>query len=86
MTDNLPFEDTLLTAEQAAEMLGLTRAALYQAVAAGRLPNPCYPASRAPRWWKARLIEAVNATEMRPRDAKAARRKAKLARLFTATT
>jgi predicted DNA-binding transcriptional regulator AlpA len=85
MTENPPFEDALLTAEQAAKMLGLTRAALYQQVAAGRLPAPCYVAPRAPRWWKARLIEAVNATEMRPRDAKAARRKAKLDRLFTTT-
>jgi predicted DNA-binding transcriptional regulator AlpA len=85
MTEDNPSNDFLLTANEAAKMLGLTRAGFYQAIAAGRLPNPVYPAARAPRWWRARLIAAVNATESTPSEARAARRQAKLARLAAAS-
>ena len=83
MTETSPFDDALLTANEAAKLLGLTRAGFYQQVAAGRLPHPVYPASRSPRWWRSRLIAALDATELSPSDARKARRKAKLDRLFT---
>lgn len=69
----------LLTAEQAADMLGLSLAAVWRAVAAGRLPAPFYPVPRAPRWDRAELRAALEATRALPREAMAARRAAKLA-------
>jgi predicted DNA-binding transcriptional regulator AlpA len=70
----------LLTAERAAEAVGLSLAALWRAVASGRLPAPLYPAARAPRWYAHELREALEATRQLPREAMAARRAAKLAR------
>jgi predicted DNA-binding transcriptional regulator AlpA len=69
----------LLTAEQAAEALGLSTAALWRGVAADRLPCPVYPAPRAPRWYRGELHAALEATRQKPREAMAARRSAKLA-------
>lgn len=69
----------LLTAERAAEAVGLSLAALWRAVAAGRLPAPVYPAARAPRWYRHELHDALEATRQMPREAMAARRTAKLA-------
>jgi predicted DNA-binding transcriptional regulator AlpA len=69
----------LLTADQAADMLGLSLAAVWRAVAAGRLPAPFYPVPRAPRWDRAELRAALEATRALPREAMAARRAAKLA-------
>jgi predicted DNA-binding transcriptional regulator AlpA len=69
----------LLTAERAAEAVGLSLAALWRAVAAGRLPAPVYPAPRAPRWYRHELHAALEATRAKPREAMAARRSAKLA-------
>lgn len=69
----------LLTAERAAEAVGLSLAALWRAVAAGRLPAPVYPAPRAPRWYRHELHAALEATRATPREAMAARRLAKLA-------
>jgi len=69
----------LLTADRAAEAVGLSLAALWRAVAAGRLPTPVYPAPRAPRWYRHELHAALAATRAMPRDAMAARRLAKLA-------
>ena len=40
----------LLTVKQTAARLGLSRTAIYEGVAAGRLPRPVYPTPRAPRW------------------------------------
>jgi len=69
----------LLTAEQSADVLGLSLAALWRAVAADRLPLPVYPASRAPRWYRHELHAALEVTRAKPREAMAARRTAKLA-------
>jgi predicted DNA-binding transcriptional regulator AlpA len=72
-------EDVLLTAKQSAELLNVHVVTLWQQVAAGRLPVPVYVAPKAPRWWRSRLIEAVNATGMLPSAAKAERRARRLA-------
>jgi predicted DNA-binding transcriptional regulator AlpA len=69
----------LLTAERAAEAVGLSLAALWRAVAAGRLPAPVYPASRAPRWYRHELHAALAETRAKPREAMAERRAAKIA-------
>ena len=69
----------LLTAERAAEAVGLSLAALWRAVAVGRLPAPVYPAPRAPRWYRHELHTALEATRAMPREAMAARRAVKLA-------
>jgi len=69
----------LLTAERAAEAVGLSLAALWRAVAADRLPAPVYPAPRAPRWYRHELHAALEQTRAKPREAMAARRAAKLA-------
>lgn len=75
----LPPASELLTAEQAAEALGLSLAALWRGVAGDRLPMPVYPAPRAPRWYRHELHAALEATRAKPREAMAARRSAKLA-------
>ena len=74
-------QDRLLTANKSAALLGIHRASFYRGVAAGWLPVPVYPSPRAPRWWKSRLLEAVNNTAATPAKAKTARRKAKLAKI-----
>ena len=74
-----PHTSDLLTAERAAEAVGLSLAALWRAVAANRLPAPVYPAPRAPRWYRHELHAALEATRARPREAMEARRSAKLA-------
>ena len=56
----------------AAARIGISLPALYQQVAAGRLPAPCYPAPRAPRWSSDELDAAVEKTRMLPSEAKAA--------------
>lgn len=43
-------EITLLNVRQVGERVGLSRPAIYRAMAAGNFPKPCYPAPRAPRW------------------------------------
>jgi predicted DNA-binding transcriptional regulator AlpA len=74
-----PETSELLTAERAAEAVGLSLAALWRAVASGRLPRPLYPAARAPRWYRHELHAALEATRQLPREAMTARRAAKLA-------
>jgi excisionase family DNA binding protein len=67
------FTEPLLTAEQAAEALGLSRPGFWKAVDQGRLPAPFYPASRAPRWQRSELLAALEKTRALPRHAKMAR-------------
>lgn len=74
-----PNASELLTAERAAETVGLSLAAFWRAVAAGRLPAPVYPAAKAPRWYRHELHAALETTRALPREAMAARRSAKLA-------
>jgi hypothetical protein len=73
--------DWLLTAREAADFLNLSIAAFWRNVCSRRLPLPVYPAPRAPRWWRSQLREAVNRTQSLPAEAKAERRKTKLARI-----
>jgi predicted DNA-binding transcriptional regulator AlpA len=69
--------DTLLTAPEAAEAVGLSLAAFWRAVSSGRLPAPLYPAPKAPRWRSSELVAALEATRALPREAMARRRAAK---------
>jgi predicted DNA-binding transcriptional regulator AlpA len=72
--------DPLLTAEAAAREVGLSIPSLWRCVAAGRLPAPFYPASRAPRWRRSELRAALEATRASPRAQMEARRAARTAR------
>jgi hypothetical protein len=74
-------DDVLLTAKAAAAFVNLSLAAFWRNVCNRRLPPPVYPAPRAPRWRKRELHAACEARRMLPREAKEARRKAKLAHL-----
>jgi|GEM_PF-1914185 len=71
--------DPPLDARRAAVVAGLSLPAFWRGVAAGRLPKPVYPASRAPRWYASEIRAALEATRAIPREAMAARRMAKLA-------
>ncbi len=79
LTAPQPPATELLTAEQTAEFLHCSIAAVWRAVASGRLPAPFYPVPRAPRWDRTELRAALEATRALPREAMAARREAKLA-------
>ena len=70
--------DALLTARQAAAEAGVSVPSWWRGVAAGRLPNPVYPAERAPRWRRSEIHAALEATRMSPREAKRRRREARL--------
>ena len=69
-------EDPLLTAERAAEEVGLSGAGFWKAVSAGRFPAPLYPLPRAPRWRRSELRAAIEATRCMPSMQKATRRMA----------
>jgi predicted DNA-binding transcriptional regulator AlpA len=75
MSDQLP---RLLNAKESANTVSLSLPAFWRGVASGRLPNPVYPQPRAPRWFDNELHQAVLATRMKPSEAKAARRTAKI--------
>ena len=69
----------LLSAKDAAREAGLSVPAFWKAVSSGRLPRPVYPAPKAPRWYRAELHAAIEATRALPCEAKAARRAVRLA-------
>ena len=69
--------DPLLTAEQAAAEITLSLPGFWKAVQAGRMPQPYYPASRAPRWRLSELRAAVEQTRALPCVQKMARRAAR---------
>ncbi len=71
--------DAPIDAQSAARAVGLSIAAFWRGVAAGRLPRPVYPAPRAPRWYLSELHAALEATRATPREAMTARRAEKLA-------
>jgi predicted DNA-binding transcriptional regulator AlpA len=77
--------NALLTARDAARYVRLSVPAFWKNVASGWLPPPVYVAPKAPRWTRAELDAAIAAKRSMPKDAQAARRKAKLARLRAAT-
>jgi predicted DNA-binding transcriptional regulator AlpA len=70
--------DDALDAQQAAAFLGIAIVTLWRQVDRGDLPRPFYAAPRAPRWTKGELRLAREARRMLPRDAKAARRAARI--------
>jgi predicted DNA-binding transcriptional regulator AlpA len=69
--------DPFLPAPDAAEAVGISLAAFWRGVAAGRFPAPVYPAARAPRWRRSELLAALEATRAIPREQMARRRAAK---------
>jgi len=73
------FEDTFLTAAEAAAMLRVSRPSFWSAVARGDLPRPFYVRPRAPRWSRRELLDAVSARRALPREAVARRRAARAA-------
>jgi predicted DNA-binding transcriptional regulator AlpA len=75
--------DPLLTAEEAASEVHLSLAAFWRNVQAGRLPQPFYPATRAPRWRRSELHTALDRTRALPAEQKASRRIAKQQRSMT---
>jgi hypothetical protein len=78
--------DDALDARLAAEFLGIAIVTLWRQVERGDLPLPFYPAARAPRWRKGELRNACEARRMLPREAKAARRAARLAAVAASPT
>jgi predicted DNA-binding transcriptional regulator AlpA len=74
-----PADDELLTAKEAANFVKLSIAAFWRNVCNRRLPEPVYPAPRAPRWWRSQLRLALEATRALPSDAKVARRQKRIA-------
>jgi predicted DNA-binding transcriptional regulator AlpA len=78
MHDEITTDLPLLAKEAAAEV-GLSLAAFWRAVGAGRLPQPVYPLPRAPRWFRSELRAALQMHRMLPADAKAARRSSRMA-------
>lgn len=79
-----PADDSTLCLKETAEFLKTTRATVYKQVNEGRLPAPVYVAPRAPRWFRSELIAALEATRALPREARAARRAARIASSATA--
>ena len=72
-------DDRALTARQGAALLGIHVVTFWQQVEDRWLPPPFYPAPRAPRWWRSRLLQAAREKEQLPAEAEAARRARKLA-------
>lgn len=79
-------DDRLLTVNEAAELVGLSVAGFWRSVASGRFPDPVYPASASPRWFKAELLKALLETRAKPSAAMAARRKSADGRRIRAET
>jgi predicted DNA-binding transcriptional regulator AlpA len=78
MQDEVATDLPLLAKEAAAEV-GLSLAAFWRAVGAGRLPQPVYPLPRARRWFRSELRAALLTHRMLPADAKAVRRATRIA-------
>jgi predicted DNA-binding transcriptional regulator AlpA len=72
--------DLPLIAKEAATEVGLSLAAFWRAVGAGRLPAPVYPLPRAPRWYRSELRAALQQHRMLPSAAKEQRRTRRLVR------
>jgi predicted DNA-binding transcriptional regulator AlpA len=75
-----PGDDDPLTAQEAAAFVGLSLPAFWKQVAATWLPEPYYPAPRAPRWRRGTLRDACDARQQMPRLQKEQRRQARLIR------
>src|SRR6516164_8604010 len=85
-SETAPEIQPLMTAQQVADYLNVTLAAVYLAINAGRLPRPCYPLSRAPRWRRVEIDAALERTRALPAEARAGRRQARLNRESSETS
>jgi hypothetical protein len=65
-------------AKDGAKLVGSSVSGFKRAVATGLLPPPFYPTPKVARWWPSELRAAVNSRRMLPREAKEARRMARL--------
>jgi hypothetical protein len=65
--------DPLLDATAAAVEADLSLSAWWQAVASGRMPLPCYPTPRSPRWFASEIKAAVLRTRALPMEQAAER-------------
>jgi predicted DNA-binding transcriptional regulator AlpA len=75
MIDDQP----VLTAEKAAQKVGLCLSAFWRAVRGRRMPQPVYPLPRAPRWYPSELDAAMELTRAMPHEQQQARRVARVA-------
>jgi predicted DNA-binding transcriptional regulator AlpA len=72
--------EPLLTVKEVAAYLGITEVGVYLGISGGRIPPPFYPLSRSPRWRKAEIDAALEATRQMPAAARAERRQTRIAR------
>lgn len=70
-----------LKVPETAKRLGVSIPTVYAMVDRGVLPAPVYPTPSTPRFIEQEVEAALERTRTMPRDAKAARRNAKLASL-----
>ena len=64
--------DPLLTVNELAAWLRITRVAVYQAVKQGRLPRPIYPLKASPRWYRSEVQAVLDASRAAPSEQKIA--------------
>jgi predicted DNA-binding transcriptional regulator AlpA len=76
--------DPLLNAKQSAEETGQSLPGFWKGVAAGRFPEPFYPAPRAPRWRLSELHGALEMTRSKPSKQKIKRTLNRMAPLTSA--
>lgn len=50
---------SLLNISEVCRRVGLSRPSIYRLLKAGRLPQPTYPAQRAPRWRSDEIDEFI---------------------------
>jgi predicted DNA-binding transcriptional regulator AlpA len=67
-------DDPFMDVRETAAFLGLSIPSVWRNVADLRLPQPAYPAPKAPRWRRSWLLKALEESRQLPRDAMAARR------------
>ena len=75
--DNTP--EYPVNAREGARLIGASFSSFKRAVEAGLLPEPFYPTPRVARWWPSELRAVADSRRMLPREAKEARRQARLA-------
>ena len=77
--------DRILTAAESAVETGQSKPGFWKGVAAGRFPEPFYPAPRAPRWRLSELHAALEKTRSKPAEQKIKRTLNRTATLTSAT-
>ncbi|WP_019013169.1 helix-turn-helix transcriptional regulator [Elioraea tepidiphila] len=71
--------DRFLTARDVADLLALNVASVWRLVQAGNFPLPIYVAPRAARWRLSEIEAVLESRRMRPAEAAARRRAARVA-------